>query len=170
MQPSLLPALFQNPKKVIGRPIWQATDSTHLRLTCALEVNGMTVEGLELRGGALQTRPDRAVSFHLQLYPAKGPCTPLTRVDWNPLTTHTNPNVGNLPMLRINGSHIHSFDLNWLPEFGRMRSGNLPVARPVNANPRTYEELLVLVGKECRINGLCRVEAPPWRIGDLFGK
>lgn len=129
----------------------------------------MTLEGLELRGGALQTTPDRAVTFHLQYYPAKGPCIPLARLDWRPFAPHTNPNVGEQAMLRIEGSHLHGFDLNWMPEFGRMRTGNLPIARPLNPDPKTYEECLALVGREFTIGGLERVEMPPWQIGDLFG-
>jgi hypothetical protein len=139
-------------------------------MTCALEVDGLTIEGLELRCGALQNAPDRAVTFHLQHYPAKGPCIPLARIDWKPLGSHTNPNAGELPLLRIDGSHAHEFHLNWLAEHGRMRTGNLPVARPLNPDPRTYDELLAVVGKQFRINGIERIEQPPWRLGDLFDK
>jgi hypothetical protein len=85
------------------------------------------------------------------------------------LGVHTNPNSGEQPLMRITGSHIHPFELNWLPELGRMRAGNLMIARPLNPDPASYEELLAIVGKEFRISGLDRIERPSWRLGDLFG-
>lgn len=126
-------------------------------------------KGMELRGKALQTIPDRAVCFHLQYYPARGPCTPLARAEWRPLSPHTNPNVGKYPLLRIEGSHIHAFELNWLAELGRMRAGNLVIARPLNPDAATLDEFLAIVGKEFRIKNLNVIERPPWRLGDLFG-
>ena len=138
MEPDLLQKLFEAPKKISGKPQWHQADSTWLRLTCSLEVGGGTVEGLELRGGAIQTLPDRAVRFHLQYYPAKGPCTGLARIEWR-------------------------------PEFGRMRAGNLVIARPLNPDPTSYEELLAIVENEFRISGLDRIDRPGWRLGDLFG-
>lgn len=169
MEPDLLPKLFETQKNISAKPQWQQADSTWFRLTCSLELDGGTVEGLELRGGAMQTLPDRAVRFHLQYYPAKGPCTGLARIEWRPLGVHTNPNFGELPMARFSGSHIHPFDANWLPEFGRMRAGNLITARQLNPDPESYEELLAIVGKEFRISGLDRIGRPSWRLGDLFG-
>jgi len=169
MQPDLLPKLVEASKAIAGKPQWHAPDSTWLRLTAALDIDGGTVEGLELRGGATQTLPDRAVRFQLQYTPPRGPCTPLVRVEWRPLAPHTNPNIGEHPLMRIAGSHVHPFDLNWLTEFGRMRGGNLVTARPLNPDPASYEEFLALVGKECRISGLERLEKPTWRLSDLFG-
>ncbi len=169
MEPDLLQKLFEVPKKISGKPQWHQADSTWLRLTCSLEVGGGTVEGLELRGGAIQTLPDRAVRFHLQHYPAKGPCTGLARIEWRPLSPHTNPNYGELPLMRITGSHIHPFELNWLPEFGRMRAGNLIIARPLYPDPTTYEELLAIVENEFRISDLDRIDRPSLRLGDIFG-
>ena len=169
MAPDRLPELFHTEKAIAGKPTWQASDSTWFRLTCSFEINGETPEGLELRGKAIQTLPDRAVCFHLQYYPARGPCTPLARAEWRPMSPHTNPNVGAFPLMRIVGSHIHAFDLNWLPELGRMRAGNLVTARPLNRDPASLDEFLAVVGEEFRIKNLEKIERPPWRLGDLFG-
>ena len=149
-----------------------ATDSTWFDLNASLDLaSGETVQGLELRGGAGQSLPDRAVRFQLQYYPAKGQCVPLVRVEWRPLTAHTNPSncAAHLKMQRIVGSHVHGFEMNWLTEMDRLRTGNLPVAEALSVDPSSFQELLVVVGKELRITGLEKIEPPPWREADFFG-
>lgn len=146
-------------------------DAHRFTLAVPLDIDGVTVEGLELRGGCIQDSPDRAVGLHLQYHPAKRPCTPLARAEWRPLGAHTNPNYGprSLRLLRIEGSHLHSFDLNWLEGDGRMRAGNLPLAQPLDPDAANLDAFLAFVGKEFRIMGLDQMEPPAWRLGNLFG-
>jgi hypothetical protein len=129
------------------------------------------VQGLELRAGAAQSLPDRAVRFQLQYYPAKSECLLLGRIEWRPLSPHTNPAncAEQLKLLRITGSHIHGYEMNWLEEMGRLRTGNLPVAEPLKDDPTNFEALLEVVGREFRITGLEKIERPPWRMANLFG-
>jgi hypothetical protein len=164
--------LVEAPKTLPVRPAWVATDSTWFDLNASLDLSsGETVQGLELRGGACQSLPERAVRFILQHYPAKGQCVGLVRIEWRPLAAHTNPAncAPDLSMRRITGSHIHGFDMNWLPDLDRLRTGNLPVAEPLSVDPSSFQELLVVVGKELRIAGLEKIEPPPWREADFFG-
>jgi hypothetical protein len=72
-------------------------------------------------------------------------------------------------MLRISGTHIHEFGHNWLPSEGRMRVGDLPVARPITPDLQTFEDFLVFVGKEFRIADMQRVEKPSWQEPGFFG-
>lgn len=167
-----LRALVEAPKVLPVRPAWEKTDSTWFCLNAALDLkSGESVQGLELRGGALQSLPDKAVRFQLQYYPPKGQCIPLVRVEWRPLAPHTNPAncAEDLKLLKIPGSHIHGFDMNWLADLDRMRTRNLPVAKPLITDPSSFTELLELLGKELRIEGLDKIEPPPWREADLFG-
>ena len=164
--------LVEAPKTLPVRPAWVATDSTWFDLNGSLDLaSGETVQGLELRGGACQSLPDRAVRFILQHYPAKGQCVGLVRIEWRPLAAHTNPAncAPHLSMRRIVGSHIHGFDMNWLADLDRLRTGNLPVAEPLSIDPSSFQELLVVVGRELRITGLEKIEPPPWREADFFG-
>lgn len=171
MVPADLPRLAKCEKTIPIRPRWVEADSKRFTLVASLEVDGESIEGLGLRANALITIPDRAVCFQLELHPARGPCVPLARVEWRPLRPHTNPKKGpsELQLLRLTGSHVHEFDLNWLEKQGRMRTGNLPVARPVVEDPTNFDSLLVLVQKEFRINSLKAVQPPPWRESTMFG-
>lgn len=164
--------MLESSKTLPVRPAWEVPDSTWFCLNAPLDLaSGETVQGLELRAGACQSLPDRSVRFMLQHYPAKGQCVGLVRIEWRPLSAHTNPAncAPHLSMQRIVGSHIHGFEMNWLPNEDRLRSGNLPVAEALSVDPLSFDELLVIVGKEFRISGLEKIEPPPWRGADLFG-
>lgn len=164
------PALVQCQKQVAIKPQWEPTDSTWFKMACALDADGMTVPGLELRGIAHQTLPDRAVTFHLQHHPPRGQCMHLARVDWRPLGFHNNPDCGpkHLRLARIDCSHIHRFEHNWLADWERVRQ-SLPIAEVIDPDPEGFEGLIALVCKEFRISGLERLERPNWRMSDLFG-
>lgn len=45
---------------------------------------------------------------------------------------------------------------------------NLPCAMPIEPEPKTYEDFLVIVAKEFRIANLQRLEKPPWQEGELL--
>src|SRR5258708_441458 len=135
-----LPGINAADKVLSGRPHWEMPDSVWFCLTGSLEIDGATLPGLELRGGACQSLPDRAVRFQLQFQPPRGPCIPMARAEWRPMNVHINKAVGpsELQMLRIHETHIHSFDLNWLADEGRMRIGNLPVAKTIRPDLQSF--------------------------------
>jgi len=166
-----LPGLMAAQKAIAGKPAWERSNAAYFCLTASLEVDGATIPGLELRGGARQSLPDRAVRMQIQLQPPRGPCIPLARAEWRPTSVHTNKAVGplELQMLRISETHIHDFDLNWLPEHGRMREGSLPVARPIRPDLQSFEDFLVFVGQAFRISNMQKIERPSWQEPGLFG-
>ncbi|WP_299720300.1 hypothetical protein [Tardiphaga sp.] len=166
-----LPGLNFAQKTLSGKPKWEQSDSVWFCLTASLEIEGATVPGLELRGGAAQSLPDRAVRFQIQYRPPRSHCVHLGRAEWRPIGIHTNRAVGppHLQMMRIGETHIHEFEHNWLPEEGRMREGDLPVARPVRPDLQSFDEFLVFVGKEFRISEIHKVERPSWQEPGLFG-
>ena len=164
------PTLFRATKTIPVKPHWDSTDSTWFRLTGSLDIDGVTIGGLELRGQALRSVPDRAVCFQLQHFPAKGTTMVLSRVEWHPVRPHTNPKAGpdHLQLQRFHCSHIHRFEDNWLPKQDRTRAG-IKVAEPLVPDPTTFQELLMLVGKEFNISGIDKIEAPSWPVETLFG-
>jgi hypothetical protein len=157
-------------KSLVVLPKWQVRDSKFFTLVSALDVDGVTVEGLGIRAAALQTMPDRGVMFQLEHAPPHGPSVQLVRIEWNPLRPHTNPNVGpvNLRLQRIDGSHIHGFTDNWIEGENRMRSGNLPIAFLIEKNPESFQQLLKVIGEVLNIDGIVDIEQPPWKEGELF--
>jgi hypothetical protein len=72
-------------------------------------------------------------------------------VCWRSLTGHTNKRGMGPPHLagrRPSNSHYHSFDLNWLPNEGRMRGGNggnLPLAMHMPSGLESFREVMAFV-------------------------
>ena len=165
------PDLIDAAKQIVTPPKWKERDSVRVEFASAVMTDGVVPEGFELRGGALINRPDRGVTFNLQIHPSNAPCVSLARIEWNPFRPRTNPLTGPKALcgMIISGSHIHHFEDNWLPDLHRMRQKNLPFARPIDVNPATFEDLLVLAQETLRIDGLIALESPAWTEGSLFG-
>jgi hypothetical protein len=162
------PLLAVARKSLLVGVSWSGADSNDGAMTflAPLEVDGVTVAGLSLRGVCYQRYPDRAVMLQLEAaMPGLRTRVPLARLDWRPLNGgHRNPRGGAAPHAGrlLQGTHMHSFDLNWVAANEAMRAGNLPFARPVEDEPPTFEEALDMAGKEFRINDIRLVETPLW--------
>jgi hypothetical protein len=153
------------------RPLsaWQPADSGgQIRFRAPLAIGGAIVEGLFLHGRSLISEPGRDVSFSLEYSPVGSKAT-LDRVDWKPLTGHTNKGAGpnELRFRVIEGSHRHSFNANLTSE-GILRSGNLPIAEPIEAELPTFESLVRYIQRVYNIEGLENLPPPQW-MEDLFG-
>lgn len=157
------------PKSTVITPKWADTGA-RFEMAFPLKIDGAVVEGLEIRAKALADFPERAVCFHFQYHAAKVPCVPLSRIEWNPMSAHTNPFDSAHPLSRLEckSTHIHRFSDNWLDHSQRMRTGNLPFAVPIDPNPATFAELLDFVSDALRIAGMKSIQPPPWVEGDLF--
>lgn len=123
------------------------------------------MEGLQLRGVCRRWLPDRAVTFQLELFPARTRAQPLSRIDWKPLSPHRNSRgPENVRGKIIAGTHHHSFELNWVAHENRMKR-RISVAAPIVPEPKTYEELLAVVDREFRIQALSGVlPKPEWEL------
>ena len=114
---------------------------------------------------AFQDEPDRAVMIQLEYNPPKGKNERLIRIEWRPLTSHTNNNRAPEPyrLMIIHTSHIHRFEYNYYEAGNRMIRGNLPHAVPLEPDPADFKELLEVGAKELKIADLSGVTTPPWQ-------
>ncbi len=167
----LLPDIVNRTKRCIGSGVWIERDGSRVEATISLAFETAVVQGLTIRIGALTTMPDTAVSINLLYEPSDARCTNLMRIEWNPLRPHTNPIKGpkRLRQLRITGSHIHEFQINYDQRSNGMKEKNLPFAKAIEPNPTSFGSLLKYTERAFKIEGLTKsLEAPPWRPGSLF--
>jgi hypothetical protein len=172
---NLLPAdiadLVATEKKLLGRPIWDsAFDRRYHVFTAALVLVGNPVAGFELRAKVSKTFIDRDCLMQLEFSRGGRDRTELARSQWRPFETHTNKGWGppGFEFQRFVGSsHVHPFEVNFVPNERRMRAGSLPAAIPINPDPTTLSEFFAFCGEWFRIVNIGVVEVPPQR-PDMF--
>lgn len=157
------------PKALATAPRWKLDDRGHFRFQAPLMVDGVVREGLYLLGRAPESTPSRDVAFMFCNGESKAKSVVIDRIDWNPTASHANRNIGpeELRLLVIDGSHRHLFEDN-LTSSGELRSGNLPVARPIVDNLNTFGRLVAFAEEAYNIASLGDLAPPLW-IEDLFG-
>lgn len=167
-----LSELFEAQKTLAVTPGWQEVASGRLTLVAPLEIDGVTIEGMQLRGRARKNLVDQNVSFQLECHTVSVRGGQMARIDWRPLRPHINPPKGahaDLIRVRVAGSQIHSFERHYMPERNNIRQRNLPWAEPLGTEPSNFQELLAVVGDRFRITGLEVIAAPPWEAELPFG-
>jgi hypothetical protein len=164
-----IPELYAAEKAIVSANAWVERDNAQpsrlLTMIAHLEIDGVSIPGLRLRGTAIRSMPDRAVTFQLEYHRPRQHGAALARVEWLPIKGHNNKGMGpkELRFVQITGTHIHPFDLNWNDAQKQLRRGNLPIATPLDLTPNTFDRLLEFVGKEFRIKGLENVRQPEWQ-------
>jgi hypothetical protein len=164
-----LAALVDAPKRLPVSLKWR--DRGHqdwLDLVAPLDIDGVTVEGLRLRGTTRETLRDENVMFQLEYTPparsrVRGGA--LWRIEWRPLTRHENKGCGpvELRYKLQTGSHHHPFHLNWTERAKDVRRGQLPIAIPFpNGIADTYAGLIAFVGEQFKIENASIIPLPPW--------
>lgn len=156
---------FEAEKLLSRHPGWIPADRNSLKLSCPLDIDGVTVAGLELCVYALAELPNEEVCVQLQYMPPKTRSFPFCRIDWNPFRGHYNKGKGpeELKFIKFKSTHIHPFDLNFDEQSGKMIDLSLPIAIPLQENPSNFQELLALVAKELKISNMDWVPTPPWQ-------
>ena len=161
-----LPDFASAQKTLAAAPRWSLKANTdQLYISAPLDIEGVTVEGLRLGGTAMESRPDEAVTFQLEYLPAKGHGGPFCRIEWRPLSGHSNKGLGP-PEFRFRvqrGSHHHRLDLNWAHSPVGVGRGLVPIAVPIDSDPPDFRGLLEFVGKEFRIGNIGLVPTPTWK-------
>jgi hypothetical protein len=158
-----LPALVIAEKELIVTPTWIDRGADSLDFTAPLEIDGVAVEGLTLRGRARKPLADREVVLQLEYHGAEVVGGPICRIEWRPLNKHNNKGLGPKHLQHIiqDGSHHHPFNLNWERSQTAVLRGELPIAVPID-DPGSFRGLLAVVGKEFRIRRIQCVAVPPW--------
>jgi hypothetical protein len=157
--------LYEAEKTLSVIPGWQEVESGRLTLVAPLDIDGVTIEGMQLRGRARKNLVDENVSFQLECHSVGVRGGQIARIDWRPMHPHVNPARGahkDLLRTRVRGSQIHSFERHYMRDLNRIRQRNLPWAEPLGLEPSNFSELLAVVGARFRIAGLEKVAAPPW--------
>ena len=131
---------------------------------CPLDIDGLTVEGAQLRMTALRVRPDENVVIQLEFKRPGFKFRPACRIEWRPISGHNNKGLGppEYRFKEIKTSHYHPFELNWSYRLGEMRAGNLKVAIPIVPDPPDFQSLLDFTGETLNINNIGLVSSPPW--------
>ncbi|MDR3413896.1 MAG: hypothetical protein P4L87_23530 [Formivibrio sp.] len=158
-----LPALIAQEKN-LGFPVKWAKDGDCLVFLAPLEIDGITIQGLQLRGKTKAFYANRNITIQLQYQGILGKAEPIARICWKPFHTHNNKGKGphGLRFVEQKGSHHHSFGDNWNTTTNQMFKPNLPIAVPLSPEPQGFFELLALVRKEFRIMDADAIEIPQW--------
>lgn len=170
--PTPLKTLVDSDKQIAGLPIWQPKDSKDdkRRLVASLRMGGRVFQGLELVGRARLSLRNKYVSFSLIYLPSdnRREAIRLCRLDWRPLTAHSNVHPNTPPELigDIDGTHHHAFHLNWSMKNSAPLKA-LPIAEEISPDYQTFKELLDGVGDLFRIANAGSALPSPWP-EDLF--
>ena len=161
-----IPDIVKATKKLSILPEWSEGDY-YSEFRVPVEIGGVTYEGLDFRGKAGGSNPNQQVMFQLDYKPIGFTVGPLCRFDWRPQYPHVNIMKGppDLKGRRFGfyETHFHDFELNWLVKEKRMRRDNLPIARPVEKDPETFEELTIVVERLFNIEGITDIPRPLWQ-------
>jgi hypothetical protein len=165
------PMIVEATKILVPGPEWTLTKPALYEILFALDdLSGATIDGARVRLKAIDDLPEQAVMVQLEYPQSDRRDHAIDRINWKPIHDHCNQGKGpeEYRFIPFEGTHRHAFDLNWLPEEGRLLVKNLPVALPVRPDPATYQELLEFAGECFRINNLTAIEPPPWKEETLF--
>lgn len=172
----LIPSIIATIKALSSTPKWLQSDD-QFNFTVALDIDGVTQIGLRLRARCRPDYSDQDVTFQVEYqFAGLAKPVPVTRIDWRPISAHTNKNVGPVEwrLRQFHASHIHPFHENhiWmigngLPLADNVKS-NLPIAAPLENDPGDFSALVVLMGQHFNIEGVSAIPAPPWNAPRLF--
>ena len=163
-----VPAIVEAWKAISVFPGWsKPEDETgYVWFDAPLEIGGVTERGLVLHGGCYADKPNCNVTMELRFGREAGRrCMPLMRLDWRSIQGgHRNPRKGRSEWRgkRVGDTHMHDFDLNWIPEVERLRGGAVRLAKDVEEELETFEDVRAFVGNAFRISNIGVVTAPPW--------
>src|ERR1700678_1507054 len=155
------PSILAARKRVLIVSGWREDENGRQRMSLPLEIDGVAVAGLSLRLGAIRWMPDKKVTAQIDC--KQGARTePLTRCEWRPIRPHRNNGLGpeQFKFKEIAGTHVHRFEDNWVAAQGEFLGENLPVAVPIDPDPKNFGQLLALLAGEFRIENASEIPIP----------
>lgn len=175
--PDRLPPLISAAKTLASIPRWTELED-QFNFTVPLDIDGITQIGLRLRGKCNRDYADQNLTFQIEYqFRDLAKLVPVTRIDWRPLKQHQNPNFGpkEFRLLRFHTSHHHLFQENydWMvgngqPLADNIKAKNLPLAAPLEKEPKDVAGVVELMGRLFNIDGVGAIPAPPWKAPRLF--
>jgi hypothetical protein len=159
-----LPQLHAATKIISASVSWSSARSPWLTWVSPLDIDDVTVLGLQVRVEAHADTANAAVRAQLEFRAPRGKPEPLCRVEWRPVRPHSNNARGPLEyrFKKISGTHVHKFELNWDETRGRLLSPNLPIAVPAQGVD-SYEKFLDMCKSEFNVTNMAEVPLPPWQ-------
>jgi hypothetical protein len=158
-----LKALATSVKTIATIRDWDVLDDGWMEFISPLDIEGVTVLGLQLRMRARKSLPDECVIGQLECIGKRNKHEPLVRAEWRPLSGHNNKGKGpaELQFVQIDGTHLHPFDLNYDSISNTMVGANLPIAIP-HQDIDSYHKFLDLCANSFKIGNMTSVPLPPW--------
>ncbi|MGH7073515.1 MAG: hypothetical protein ACREFD_04855 [Stellaceae bacterium] len=157
---------YSRPKTFAGVPQWLYGGDDYGRyvLSVPLCIDYVIQEGLYLEANCIKSRPEKDVTLVMAYKPAAGLSGPMARLDWEPLHHHENRGgiSGEWAWKRIEGTHLHSFELNQPLGWERMAKNNLPLALPVLDALNGLRDMLGYLGNLWNITDIQRIPEPEW--------
>jgi hypothetical protein len=156
-------------------PDWRSGENGALWFNAPLEIGGIVEPGIVLHGEARVDLPNQNVGLEI-LYqiPQTKKRFALIRLDWKCLSGgHRNKKRKGWPYAgkRVGETHLHPFELNWMPEKKKMRRGDLPVAIEIEGELQSFESFRASAGFFLGISNIELVKRPPWDyIGGTYGE
>lgn len=150
-------------KRLTSSHDWEEIDHNYLSWVGPLDIDGVTILGLQVRLQAHILHPNEAVMAQLEYRPPGGRPQQLIRAEWRPLAPHNNKNRGpsEWKFRQFQQTHVHRFQDNWFPAEERMLNPNLPIAIPIQ-DVDSYAKFLDICVQELIIENMSIVPMPPW--------
>ncbi|WP_455957296.1 hypothetical protein [Methylorubrum aminovorans] len=150
---------FVEPKRLVLPQAWQTGGrSDKLVLTALCQCS---LVGVQLHGRAHAHRPDEDLTFQLCI-DEPDETWPIARIDWRPISPHTNRMPDPFRGTTVWESGFHPFEENAVHGLTTMKARNLPVCRPLLSEPTSYADALRAVSVTLNILNATALPTPPW--------
>lgn len=131
--------------------------------------SGVTMEGARLRLHVPTQRLEIDMTATLECLDWNDYPRCIARLDANPTGPHTNRYWRDFKLpARLDGSHLHPFELNTRLGMTAFTSENMPIAEAWPHDIRHFREFLRSVGSAFNIAEIGGLPPPPWNEGFLF--
>lgn len=141
-----------------------------LRLTAAIQMDGIAVRGLSFAARCNSERMDECVSLNLLTeWGLKPRC--FARIDWRGgIHQNSHKVCDDLQFTDAGRTHFHDTSLHRHVDIPTLFGSkwDLPIARPISPDPETFRQLLEISSTLMHIVNLKEIADPPWRPRSSF--
>ncbi|MBB4004446.1 hypothetical protein [Aurantimonas endophytica] len=158
-----LATAYEAPKIALPPIDWKVDrqNARYLRVPIVCDCAPVDLLGVSIVGTAWTDEPDERVTFQL-IMDVNGTNYRIARIDWRPRQPHTN-RVGPAELLGLMAmTSIHDFPENAALGLEAMQAGNLPVVKPIDPEPDSFNALLQYLRDTFQLDNAMDIPAPPW--------